>query len=59
MNLNNSQAIIKRKYVDQEAGDGLGNNPYHGVEIYQSAAQFHYILREISNRVRRRGCQWI
>ena len=56
--LNNqiSKATTKSKYLNQDAGDGLQPNHYHCVEIYQSPAQFDYILHEIGNRVRE--CRW-
>ena len=56
MNLNNqiSKVIIKSKYLDQDAGDGLRPHHYHCVEIHQSAAQFDYILPKIGNPVS--GC---
>ena len=37
--------------VGQDAGDGIQPNHYRCVEIHGSAAQFGYILHEISNRV--------
>ena len=54
MNLKNqiSKVITKRKYLYQDAGDGLQSNQFHYVETHQSAAQFDHILREIGNRVR-------
>ena len=56
LNIQISKVITKRKYLDQNAGDSIQPNHYHCVEIHQSAAQFDYILHEISNRVR--GCRW-
>ena len=48
--------ITKRKYLDQDAGDGLWPNHYHCIEIHQSAEQFDSIPHEIGNRVG--GCWW-
>ena len=48
--------VIKSKYLDQDAGDGLQSKHYHCVDIHQSAAQFDYILHEVGNRAR--GRRW-
>ena len=57
LNLNNQIStfiinITKSKYLDQDAGDGLGPSLYPCVEIHKSAAKFDYILHEIGNKVR-------
>ena len=57
LNCQNNKLIVKirkRKYLNQDDGDGPRPNHYQCVEIHQSAARFVYILRKIGNRVR--GC---
>ena len=57
LNCQNNKFIVKirkRKYLNQDDGDGLRPNHYLCVEIHRSVARFGYILRKIGNRVR--GC---